>query len=52
MDVPLTIQLLKVIEIGRALARAIRLCKQHGRVSDKKEGWEAAAKSGGGHWCP
>ena len=48
MDAPSTIKLLEVTGTGRALARAIGLCKQHDRASDKKEGWEAAAKSGGG----
>ena len=49
MEMPSTIELLEVIGIGRALARTIRSCKQHGRASDEREeGWEAAAKSGGG----
>ncbi len=52
VDAPLTIKLLKITGIGRALARAIRLCKQHNRASDKREGWEVAPKSGGGRWCP
>ena len=47
MDAPSTIQLLKVTGIRRALARAIRLCKQHGCQSNKREGWKAAVKSGG-----
>ena len=48
VDVPSTIELLKVTGIGRALARAIRSCKRHGRASDEREGWEGAAKSGEG----
>ena len=48
VDVPLTIELLEVTGIGRALARGIRSCKRHGRASDKREGWEGAVKSGGG----
>ena len=48
VDALLTIELLEVIGIGRTLARAIRSCKQHGRASNKREGWQAAAKSGGG----
>ena len=48
MDVLSTIELLEVTGIGRVLARGIRLCKRHGRASDEREGWEAAAKSGGG----
>ena len=38
VDVPSTIELLKVTGIGRALARAIRSCKRHGRASDEREG--------------
>ncbi len=48
VDVPSTIELLEVTRIQRALARAIRLCKQHGHASNEREGWEAVAKSGGG----
>ena len=47
VDAPSTIKLLEVTRIGRALARTIKLCKQHDRVSDKGEGWEAAVKAGG-----
>ena len=48
MNAPSTIKLLEVTGIGGGLARAIRLCKRHGCASNKREGWEAAAKSGGG----
>jgi hypothetical protein len=41
------VRLLDVNGIGRALARAIRSCKQHGSASNKREGWEAAEKLGG-----
>jgi hypothetical protein len=48
METPLMIELLKVTGIGRALARAIRLCKGHGHAPNEREGWEAATESGGG----
>ena len=48
MDAPSRIKLLEVTRIRRALARAIRLRKRQGCASDKREWFEAAAKSRGG----